>query len=270
MANDAITYEITVSNLSGSNITGATVLDTFSALLTNISWTCVPSGVGASCTAGPIAGDINDMVNLPVGTSVTYTVNADVIAAPSGDLVNTATVTVPAGYVDSDGSNNSSTDTDTLFDDLPTTPDGIAKLISEGSVITLNVTTVVNGNPSWDLIYYEYPSGPAPQGILLDMVQIEIGDGTNWYTVFNWGDNVADTNTNVDYNILPVPVAPPLPPPEEADERIIPATALYNNTGVAIDLDPVAPVGTYPYLRITAPIDGNDGGLEFVDIVALP
>lgn len=274
-ANDATTYEITVSNLSGSNVTGATVTDTFSNLLTNINWTCVPTGAGASCTTGPVTGDINDTVNLPVGTFITYTVTADVIAAPSGDLVNTATVAVPPGYVDPDGSNNSATDTDVLFDELPTTPDGIAKIISEGSVITLNVTTVVNGDVgAWDLIYYEYPSGPAPQGILLDWVQIEIGDGTNWYPVFNWGDNVRDTNTNVDFTLLPPPSGPPLPPPEEPDERIIPANfggvdVLYNNSGVAIDLDPVAPAGTYPYLRITAPIDGNDGQLEFVDIVAI-
>ena len=285
-ANGMVTYTISVSNLSGSDVTGATVTDNFSALLTNISWTCIGSA-GASCTPGPVTGNINDGVNLPVGASVTYTVTADVIAAPSGDLVNTVTITVPAGYVDSNGANNSATDTDFLVY-LPSdlgieTTDPPVDLINyytltAGSTVTFDFSTVVNGDVgTWDLIYYEYRSGPVNPGVLLDWVRIEIGDGTNWYTVFYWGDEIRDTNTNMDYTLLANPVAAPFPPPNEPDQRIIPATEMYNGTGVAIDLDNIPvppfvqpPAGTYPYLRIIAPPSDTDGQLEIDGLVAFP
>jgi len=281
-AGGTTTYEIIVSNLSGSNITGATITDNFPGQLTNISWTCVPTGAGASCTAGPVNGNISDIVNLPVGTFVTYTVVADVIAAPVGDLVNNATVTVPTGFVDSNGSNNSRTDTSALIvpDPLPgqigVAPDTIYYTLPAGGTLTLELATPLDvpSTPAYDLVYYEYPSGPAPQGILLDWVQIQIGDGHNWYTIFYWGDEVADTNTNVDFNILPDPPAgwPPFPPPTgteyEGDQRVILATELYNNSGVVIDLDPVVPAGTYPYIRFTAPTGDSDGQLE-IDAIAI-
>jgi uncharacterized repeat protein (TIGR01451 family) len=274
-------YEIIVSNLGGSDITGATVADDFPASLINVVWSCVPTGAGATCTAGPVNGDINDTVNLPVGTFVTYTINADVVAAPVGDLVNTATVTLPGGYVDPDGSDNSATDTDTLIvtDPLPgqigINPDTIYYTLNAGNTLTLNFTTVVNGNPNYDLVYYEYPSGPDP-GILLDWVRIEIGDGHNWYTIFYWYDNAPvyvnqpDTNTNMDFNILPPPTGAPFPPPDEPDQRIIPSGAMYNNSGIVIDLDPVAPPGTYPYLRFTAPAGDSDGQLEIDALFVCP
>ena len=40
-------------------------------------------------------------------------------------------------------------------------------------------------------------------GIFLDWVIVEIGNGTNWYTVFYWGDNIADTNSNMNFNLCP-------------------------------------------------------------------
>ncbi len=58
------------------------------------------------------------------------------------------------------------------------------------------------------MVYYELPMG---SGIWLDWVTIEISDGRNWYTVFNWGNNIADGNTNMDFNNLPYPVMGPVP-----------------------------------------------------------
>ncbi len=107
-----MTYTIVVSNAGPSDVTGATVTDTLPAALTNVSWTCIPAG-GASCTAGPIAGNIADSVNIPVGDSVTYTVTADVLASATGNLDNTASVSEPAGVTDPDLTNNSATDSDT-------------------------------------------------------------------------------------------------------------------------------------------------------------
>ncbi len=111
-------------------------------------------------------------------------------------------------------------------------------------------------------MYYELPAG---SGIYLDWVIVEISDGTNWYTVFNWGNNVADTNTNVDFNILSNPQVPP-----ELDERDIPTAELYNGTGIAIDIDAIVPAGVYPYIRFTAPTGDMDGQIEIDAIEILP
>src|SRR6185436_5923010 len=147
-----------VSDVGPSNVTGATVTDAFSANLTGITWTCAGSG-GASCTANG-AGNINDIaVNLPVGTAVTYTVSATVIAAPSGPLVNTAMITPPAGITDPAPGNNSATDTDQLivastFPSQLTSPDGITLNMSSGSFLDLKFGTPLTLGSSSYIVYY--------------------------------------------------------------------------------------------------------------------
>jgi hypothetical protein len=193
-----------------------------------------------------------------------------VVAAPAGDLVNTATVSVPVGITDPNPGNNSATDTDTLIvtDPVPpevgigTPPDGTVYNVVDGVPLTLAVNLVANGDAGYDLVYYERPAG---SGILLDMVIIQISDGTNWYTVFNWGNNIADANTNVNFNILPNPQVP-----EEPDERDIPSASLWNLTGIAIDIDSIVPPGTYSYIRFISPPDGNDNHMEIDAIEILP
>ena len=54
----SLTYTIVVSNAGPSDVTGATVTDTFPADLTNVAWTCAATG-SASCTANG-TGDISD------------------------------------------------------------------------------------------------------------------------------------------------------------------------------------------------------------------
>src|SRR5262245_53214132 len=114
----SVTYTITASN-AGPDPTGAIVADTFPAALT-CTWTCVGAG-GGTCTAAG-SGNINDTVNLPVGGSVTYTASCAIAPGATGSLVNTATVSAPAGVIDPIPANNSSTDADTL---VPTADLGI-------------------------------------------------------------------------------------------------------------------------------------------------
>ncbi|MEQ1607243.1 MAG: Ig-like domain repeat protein, partial [Pyrinomonadaceae bacterium] len=111
-AGGSTTYTITASNSGPSNATGATVADTFPAVLT-ATWTCVGAG-GGTCTAAG-AGNINDTINLPAGGSVTYTASSTISGAASGSLANTATVTTPGGVTDPVPGNNSATDTDTVI-----------------------------------------------------------------------------------------------------------------------------------------------------------
>lgn len=107
----SVTYTITASNAGPSNVTGATVADTFPATL-SCMWTCAGAGGGTCAASG--SGNINDTVNLPSGGSITYTASCTVAASATGTLANTATVAAPGEVTDPTPGNNSATDTDTL------------------------------------------------------------------------------------------------------------------------------------------------------------
>jgi hypothetical protein len=254
-------YTIIVSNPGGpDDAIGATVIDDLSTNtnISNSSWTCSTTG-SATCTASG-SGDINDIVNIPVGSSLTYTVTANLVSSPSGDLLNTVTLVAPPGLIDPSTGNNAAIDTNTLL--MGTTPDGNVYDLLAGGILTLNIPVEADGDPDPDLVYYELPAG---SGILLDWVIIEIGDGNNWYTIFNWGDNNPDANTDVGAYIQSNPQVP-----QEPDQRNIPSSALIYSTGVAIDVDSVVPPGTYSYIRLYAPTGDVDGQLEVDALEVLP
>lgn len=140
------TYTIVASNAGPDNASGIRVVDALPAMLTG-SWTCAGAN-GASCTASG-SGNIDEIVYLPAGASVTYTVSATVSAAASGTLSNTATVTAPAGVTDPAPGNNSATDTDTitLGGDVSVALSGPTGPVAVGSLVNL-VLTVHNAGPS--------------------------------------------------------------------------------------------------------------------------
>ena len=107
----SVTYTIMASNGGPTSVIGATVSDTVPASFTLPSWTCVGAG-GGSCTASG-TGSISDVVNLPVGATVTYTLQGTVSADPAS-LINTATITPPGGIIDLNPGHDSATDTDLL------------------------------------------------------------------------------------------------------------------------------------------------------------
>jgi len=259
------TYSITVYNDGPSDVNGANIIDTFSTN-TNINqsipivWGCL------NCT--PILGgigDINQSVNIPSKSSVTFTAVIRVVASsPSGPLINTATVTAPVGVNDPNTLNNSATDTDNLIvassfpsGNIGTNKDSSVQIIPAGTNVTLSFgpPLVVGGHLGWDLVYYELPQGANP-GVMMDVVILQIGDGSNWYTILNWGDGSPDINTNI-----PIPLGSPPNPTTcagEPDNCEIYASLLYNATGIAIDVDGMVPNGTYPYIRIIAPPNPPD------------
>ena len=135
-----LTYTVTVRNVGKVDVTGATVTDAKPANILNWAWACTSQNGGATgCTPATIgSADFSDTVNLPMGSSIVYTAFANIVANPSGDLINLAAVAVPAGYSDPTPDNNSSTDkdisyvgSDSLPDRLPDTgfaPNRITKL----------------------------------------------------------------------------------------------------------------------------------------------
>ena len=253
----SVQYVIVASNPSGpSGVNAASVSDIFSSNLTSITWTCAGSG-GASCAASG-SGNINDStVNLPIGSSATYTVNATVIGSPSGPLINTATVNIPAatGIADPNSSNDSATDTDSLIMANPM-PSGSIGNLPTGSYSDYQLGTPLAVGSGSSLVYYPQYSAPAPT-LEMDLVILQISDGSNWYTVFTWGDGVPDTNTDIN----------PADCPSESDNCSItlPST---NSPGITINVGGI-PNGTYPYIRIISPSDSGDG-LDINTITIVP
>jgi uncharacterized repeat protein (TIGR01451 family) len=143
-----VTYTIVVTNSGPSDATGVSVADTFPSDLTGVAFTSSPSG-GATGNTASGSGNISDTLNMPTGSSVTYTVNATVKSSATGTLSNTATVTAPAGVTDNDTSNNTATDTDALTPqaDLSITKtDGVTSKVP-GTAITYTIV-VSNAGPS--------------------------------------------------------------------------------------------------------------------------
>jgi uncharacterized repeat protein (TIGR01451 family) len=144
-----VTYTIVVQNLGPSNVTGATFLDNKpSPHVTSWTWTCTPDA-GATCTTGPTTSsvDIMDVVSIPAGKKITYSVVATISASAVGNLINTASITNPAAVPDPNLSNNSATDTD-----MPPSTDLSITMTDNVTMYTLGGTIIytiqmVNAGP---------------------------------------------------------------------------------------------------------------------------
>jgi hypothetical protein len=195
----------------------------------------------------------------------------------AGTLINTASVSPPAGFVDSVPGNDTATDSDINAMGEPDIgpPDGNIYIIPDGGTATffMSQPIIANGDPGADFVFYELPMGP---GIDLDQIIIEISsDGLpgSWRPVFFWGDTVADTNTNVDNVNIPNLASAC---PTEMDNCPIASGDLYNNTGIRIDVDnsplsPGLPQVNYYWIRFTEPnlpmSDGDDTHVDAIEIL---
>jgi hypothetical protein len=146
--------------------------------------------------------------------------------------------------------------------------DGFEYGLSDGSSYTffLGTPITIDGDSDYDLVYYEieFPAGGGT--IHMDQIQIEIGDGTTWYTVFYWGDGWGNPNTNL--NIGDV---------AEPDNYVVSMGGLYGSphqTGILINVDGgigAPPVGfTFDRIRLAAPTLGSTDGCNFDAIQVLP
>jgi hypothetical protein len=153
-----------------------------------------------------------------------------------------------------DGSNASGTDF----------PDGSYFVIDVSSnPVVVNATS----DGHYDLVYYEDENPDGSNQVAMDQVIVGISNdpsGNPYYQVFNWGDGIRDTNTNVDTAVIGVPSA-------EVDNQVISTNDLYEDpsspspppnlqTGVLIDVDQAPshpPPDTYEYVVVIAPPDTN-------------
>jgi uncharacterized repeat protein (TIGR01451 family) len=146
-AGSPVTYTIVVANNGPGDVTGASIADTLPAILTGVNYTATSTTASGFTSSG--SGNIADTsVNLPSGSTVTYTVHATLSPSATGSLVNTATVNPPGSVNDTNAANNASTDTQTVASpaDLAVTKSG-PSTAAPGSNITYAVS-VRNDGPS--------------------------------------------------------------------------------------------------------------------------
>ncbi|HET7843284.1 MAG TPA: Ig-like domain-containing protein [Xanthomonadales bacterium] len=110
---DPLLYTIVVSNTGPESLAGVRVQDLIPPELANAIWACTAGSCPSPSTG---TGDIDVIVNLPIGSSVTFSLSANVAAAaPAGFVTNQASATVPSGYRDNTPANNASVDRDELY-----------------------------------------------------------------------------------------------------------------------------------------------------------
>ena len=112
------TYTVTVTDNGPRNVYGAAVSDVLPAGISSATWTAVTSGgssFGNGATSLNGSGNINTLVNLLNGGSAVFTVLATISPSFSGQLSNTANVSLPSGYFDPNLGNNTSTYTLTVL-----------------------------------------------------------------------------------------------------------------------------------------------------------
>ena len=92
---------------------------------------------GSSCAAASGTGDLATTVSLEAGDAATFTVTGTIAANATGLLVNTATVTAPAGAVDENATNNTATSSVAL------TPSASLAITKDGPINAVAGTNVV-------------------------------------------------------------------------------------------------------------------------------
>jgi uncharacterized repeat protein (TIGR01451 family) len=145
----AITYTLTISNNGPSPANDATYNDVVPAAITAVSASCGGEAGGAACVSQPIVTGNNvtgAVGSLPSGGSVVVTI---IGIAPTGpaNVSNTATIDAPAGIVDPNGANNTSTVATAVAAssaDLEVIKDGPAQAVP-GTNVTYSLTITNNG-----------------------------------------------------------------------------------------------------------------------------
>ena len=142
----AVTYTVTVSNTGSLGVNGVNFTDVFSAALKNVAWSAVFSSGSSGNAFG--TGNINEVLTVAGGGSVTYTVTGTIDPAATGNLVSTAGLNT-AGISDNNTADDAAVDTDVLTPtaDVTATMSANVSNINAGGVITYTIV-VTNTGPS--------------------------------------------------------------------------------------------------------------------------
>jgi gliding motility-associated-like protein/uncharacterized repeat protein (TIGR01451 family) len=104
-------YTINVKNNGPSDVTQLPVSNLLPQGILSSTWTAsAQDGASVANTNG--TGAIQELMDMPAGSSIVYHVTWDVPSSYRGNLVNTATITLVGGITDSNPGNNTSIDLD--------------------------------------------------------------------------------------------------------------------------------------------------------------
>lgn len=106
------TYVLLVSNAGPQSVVNARVTDILPPQFSGASWTCTAAN-GSTCPPNG-AGNVDTLVSIGAGSSITIELTATAQANPEQVVTNTATVAPPANAPDPVTANNSSTDIDPI------------------------------------------------------------------------------------------------------------------------------------------------------------
>ena len=198
----AFIYTVVLSNAGPSDADGLKVSDLLPTGVSGDNWVATTSGE-ASVTSGGSSGsgNISDVVDLPSGSSITYTIEAAVSPSATGTLTDTASVTAPAGLTDTSAF-TSSTDTQTITsptnNGMPSADLTITTTDSVGGTFNSDTNDTVGGVgvPGNTIEYVVAVSNSGPTAA----TGVDVGDilpagvsGDTW-TVTATSGVVSDTN----------------------------------------------------------------------------
>ncbi|MEP6790065.1 MAG: hypothetical protein ABI907_01765 [Ramlibacter sp.] len=153
----AVQYTLSITNSGPSSLTGSvTVSDNVPAAIGTVTWVCsLFSGTGDCDTASGGTGAVGSggAISLPrvaISSGAEIRIVISGTAASAGNITNTATVSLPAGFTDPVPTNNTGTATTTLS--VPTADlsvsksDGVTSITANG--VTAYTIIAANAGPS--------------------------------------------------------------------------------------------------------------------------
>lgn len=149
----SVVYTVVVSNNGPFGVLGATVSVPLPTGINaaDVTYTAVVANGASTVVSGTQTGAISDTVNVPVGGTITYTFTINVPFTYTGNLTVGASVVAPSNISDTDLSNNSATDNNTLAGCYkPAATSGGAVLDTPHGITSLGRAGATNGN--WPMV----------------------------------------------------------------------------------------------------------------------
>ncbi|NJS35856.1 MAG: DUF11 domain-containing protein [Brachymonas sp.] len=209
-------YTLNVGNNGPAPVNNSIVADPVAPGLTPLSVNCTALG-GAVCPAGLTTSTLAAGIaipSLPVGSTISIELSAQVTAGASSRVTNTATITAPAGTSDPVSGNNTSVDSDPtvaavvrVISAANICPVGsteqLTNLLSNGNLA--NTAASMGGNiPQFPVDFYpgdtseaiqqgakNYAAGVVIQNPFIGDISRSVGATNNW--LYSNGNNLAGT-----------------------------------------------------------------------------
>ncbi|WP_223609334.1 DUF11 domain-containing protein [Chryseobacterium sp. OSA05B] len=148
------TYTIVARNNGPFGVLNARVLDNVPSGIpaSNMSYSAVTSSGSTTSVSGTQTGTINDLVGLPNGGTITYTVVVNVPLSYTGNLLNTVTITAPSNVTEVNNTNNTATDTDTQSVCYKAAVTVGTRLTSPMGITSLGRAGAPSGGANWPMV----------------------------------------------------------------------------------------------------------------------